>query len=118
MGFMEVINALVSNISSSLIVEMIKRVLKFDFVSYLETNPIVKSNIERFIYIFYTKFYFPFFSYIIPLYGILYSLFAEDYNAFPRFTSAYIACGLGLISALTFSYLKKQLVPPQKPMNS
>lgn len=97
-------------------VKMIVGALKFELVSYLETHPMFKYKIDRFFYNFNVKLYYPFFSYGFPIYCIIYSLFAPDYDSLPRFTAACIAWCMGLVSALVFSYLRKQLTPPQKPI--
>jgi hypothetical protein len=116
MEYKEFFKGLVTSMCAIMGVKMITAVLKFELVEYLKSNPMVKYRIDRFFYVFNVWFYYPFLSYVFPLYCILYSLFAPEYDALPRFTAAYIALVIGFASAITFAYLKRNLDPPIKPM--
>jgi len=115
MEFIDFFNQLIVAMSAIIAVKILTVMLKFNLVRYLETNPMVKYKIDKFFYIFNVKIYYPIFSYVLPVYCILYSLFAPDYDTLPRFTAAYIVLVSGFISAMTFRYLRKRLEPPQKP---
>lgn len=115
MELKEFFNRLIVAMSAIISVKILTAMLKFNLVYYLETNPMVKYRIDVFFYIFNVRIYYPTFSYILPIYCILYSLFAPDYDTLPRFTAAYIALAIGFVAAMTFRYLKGRLDPPQKP---
>lgn len=94
--------------------ELLLQFIRTNKKQWLKDNPIVKNKIDRFFYRFNMYLYYPFFSFLFPVYGIIYSLFTLEYDALPRFTAAWICFGMGIASTAIFRYLKRDFHPPIK----
>lgn len=115
MDFKELITELIKTMCGMMGISIITAILQFQLRTRIETRPMLKYNIDLFIYSFNVNFYYPLFSYVLPMYFITYSLFAPDYDTLPKFSVAWIAWGMGLLSAIVFSYLRKNQDRPNKP---
>lgn len=101
-------DGIIVNISVKLIVALMEKIPQLT-INYKPKY--WKYKMDYFSYFLFTKLYQYFFGIIFPIYGIFYSLFANN-DGIPRFHVAYISLVMGIGTIVLFRWVEKKYPKP------